>query len=85
MKKSGVSKDLFILSLLTVLTVLTWIAFDAYRAFKKSDIPKVLQKQMEPLNSQLNTQVLEKLATRTKIEKGELLLPLATPTPTEGQ
>lgn len=51
------------------MTVATWLAFDAFRAWKKQDIPQILQEQIEPLNPQLDLKVLENLSTRIKIEK----------------
>jgi len=83
MKKSKLPRDLFIVSLLTLITVFTWIVFDVYRAAKKIEIPEVLQRQIEPINPEINTSILEDLSKRDNMGKSDVP-PLATPTPTKG-
>ena len=81
MRRSKISKDLFIVSILTVITALTWIAFDAYRAFAKKDTPRVLEEQLETLNPEIDTRTLDNLSKRKKFHIEELIL-TGSPVPT---
>lgn len=83
-------RDLFYLSIMTLLTVLTWLGFDVYRAYHRVQIPQVLKKQIQPLDPQLDTQVLGSLGQRQYKNREELsvstpetITPTATPTSTE--
>ncbi len=78
MRPSKIPRDLFIISILTLITVLTWIAFDAYRVLQKEDVPKILQKQIEPINPDLDTKILDDLSGRIQIEKDTLTAPHST-------
>lgn len=68
-RQQKIPRDLFLFSIMTVLTVFTWLTLDAYRSWKKKDLPEVLQQQIEPLNPQLDTQVLNSLSSRIRIQK----------------
>lgn len=72
MKKLQLGKDALILSILTLITVLTWIGFDVYRALTKTEIPKVLKRQIAPLNPKLPTTTLEGLQQRVTFTQEEL-------------
>lgn len=80
MRPSKIPRDLFIISILTLITVLTWIAFDAYRVLKKEDVPNILQKQIETINPDLDTKILDDLSGRIQIEKDALTAPHSTST-----
>ena len=79
MKKFQLGKDALILAILTLITILTWIAFDLYRTLTKTEIPKVLQKQIAPLNPTIPLGILEELETRisfTQEELSEVVVPV---------
>lgn len=83
-------RDLFYLSIMSLLTVLTWLGFDVYRAYHRVEIPQVLKKQIQPLDPQLDTQVLGSLGQRQYKNREELsvstpetIIPTAIPTSTE--
>lgn len=63
-KKTKVSRDLLIISILTFITILTWIVMDVYRNLTQKQIPEVLEKQLLPLNSEIETKVFDQLENR---------------------
>lgn len=71
MKKQSVSKDFLFLSVLTVITVAVWIAIDVYYALNKSEVSKIHQKQIEPLNPEIDISVLDKLEKQNFYEWSE--------------
>ena len=84
MKKIKLGKDALKLAILTLITVITWIGFDVYRALTKSDIPKILQRQIAPLNPKLDWETVERLKTKGTVGEEELkkvVVPETTPTP----
>ena len=78
MPKKFLSRDLLILSILTVITVFTWIGFEVYRALTKTEIPVVLQRQIEPLNPVIQREVIENLKSRKYFSTEELVAPPVT-------
>lgn len=79
--KNSFSRDLFFVAILTVITVFTWVSLDTYRAFTKSEMPKVLQEQLSPLNPEFDRQVFEDLSKRIMFNKELLVIPTAATTP----
>lgn len=78
-------RDLFYLSIMSLLTVLTWLGFDVYRAYRRVQIPQVLKKQIQPLDPNLDTQVLSSLSQRQYKNREDLSVSTPetiTPTPT---
>lgn len=63
-KKTKVSRDLLIISILTFITILTWVVMDVYRNLTQKQIPEVLEKQLLPLNSEIETKVFDQLENR---------------------
>jgi len=72
MKKLQLGKDALILAILTLITVITWIAFDVYRILAKTEIPRILQKQIAPLDSKIPVTTLEELEERISFSQEEL-------------
>jgi len=72
MKKRKTKKNILKLVILTTITVFSWIAFDIYHTFRKSTIPQVLQKQLEPLDPNFDKKTLESLQKRRIITLEEL-------------
>lgn len=82
MKKKGIKKDLFAVSVITIITITVWLVLDIFLTFQKKAVPAVLQKQMEPLNPKLNMEVLEELEKKEYFDfTEEDLLPAITITP----
>lgn len=65
------NRDLLNLSIMTLITVLTWLGFDLYRAFQQVEIPQVLERQIQPLNPQLDKEVFANLKERDFISREE--------------
>lgn len=65
------NRDLLNLSIMTLITVLTWAGFDVYRAFHQTEIPQVLERQIQPLDPQLEKEVLANLKERDFISREE--------------
>ncbi len=66
-----INRDLLNLSIMTLITVLTWAGFDVYRAFHRVEIPEVLERQIRPLDPELDIEVLANLKERDFISKEE--------------
>jgi hypothetical protein len=84
MKKIKLGKDALTLSILTLVTVLTWIGFDVYKALTKSEIPRVLQKQIAPLNPKVDWEIIEELRNKKTVSEEELktvVIPEVSPSP----
>lgn len=60
-KKAKISRDFLVLSILTLITILTWIGMEIYRSLVKSEIPKVLEEQLKPLNPEIEVTVFDML------------------------
>lgn len=52
-------KEWLIAAILTFLTICAWVIFDILHTRAKVEIPANLQEVIEPINPELNTQVLE--------------------------
>lgn len=72
MKKFQLGKDALVLAVLTLITVLTWMGFDIYRTLTKTEIPRVIQKQIAPLDSRIPVTTMEGLEQRTSFTQEEL-------------
>ena len=84
MKKIQLGRDALILSIMTLITVLSWIGFDVYQALTKTEMPRVLKRQLAPLNPRLNRTVIDKLRKRETLSQEELsklIPPVITPSP----
>jgi len=84
MKKIQLGRDALILSIMTLITVLSWIGFDVYQALTKTEMPRVLKRQLAPLNPRLNRTVIDKLRKRETLSQEELsklIPPAITPSP----
>ncbi len=82
MKKKGIKKDLFTVSIITMVTITVWVFLDIFLTFQKKAVPAVVQKQMEPLNPKLNTELLDELEKKEYFDfTEEDLLPAITITP----
>lgn len=75
--KKQLSRDLLTLSVLTLITVFTWIGFEVYRALTKTEIPTVLQRQIEPLNPTIKRDIFQDLKSRRSFSTEELVVPAA--------
>jgi hypothetical protein len=73
MEKQRLNRDLLILAILTVITVFTWIGFEVYRTLTETEIPSVLQHQIEPLNPTIEKAVLQSLKSRKSFSPEELV------------
>lgn len=54
-----IKKRWFIATILTFLTICAWVIFDILHARAKVEIPQNLQEVIEPINPQINTQILD--------------------------
>jgi len=58
-------------AILTLITSFVWISFDVYRAFTERPAPTVSAEILAPVNPELDTGLLEKLANRVYFEGGQ--------------
>ncbi|MDP2670877.1 MAG: hypothetical protein Q8P13_00185 [bacterium] len=56
-----ISKNLTNILGLTLITLLVWVGFQVFQIFTTSSIPPATQKQLQPLNPNLDTALLEEL------------------------
>ena len=57
---------------MTLITVLTWTAFEIYQVLHKVEIPQVLQEQTAPLDTNLATDVIDRLKDRDSLNLNEI-------------
>jgi hypothetical protein len=82
MKKKRLSKDILVLVILSLITVLTWIGLDLHRIFSKEEASDVPTQQLEPLNPEINQEMIDQISEESLFGKGEYLPP-ETPTSEE--
>lgn len=75
MKKRRISKDILILVILSLITVLTWIGLDIHRIFFREEELYVLTQQMEPLNPEIDQEIIDQISKESLFEKEEYLPP----------
>ena len=71
-KQKHYTHDLVIIAVLSVITVGVWIGFSVYQSLKTSTISKNLEVQLQPLNPDFDTQVINDLNLRKSINQTEL-------------
>jgi sensor domain CHASE-containing protein len=81
MKQSKLSRNTVLALILTIITIFVWIAVDVYKIMAKKEIPAVLKEQLEPLNTNLETEILETLSTKKSYTVEDLGQTLNNPTP----
>lgn len=79
MKKERISREIFLLAVFTSFTVFTWIGLDVWRAFFKKEVPEISQIRLEPLNPELDVEVIENLKTRKLFTFEEVAIPTVSP------
>jgi hypothetical protein len=84
MRKKTLNRDFLILSILSVITVFTWIGLEVYQTLNKTEIPSVLQRQIEPLNPVIETDVVQGLKSRKSYSAEELVTAPLLPEETVG-
>lgn len=72
MNKLKFSKEALNIAILTLVTILFWIGFEVYQSLTKIDIPQVLQKQTEPLDTTISFPIIEGLKQRNSFTEQEL-------------
>lgn len=71
-KQLVLKNNLYKLSLISFITVVIWIGFEIYWSYKqKNPIPNI-QKQIEPLNPNIDTATIQSLKSRQKITIDDL-------------
>lgn len=60
------NKDLLIISIFTVITVFVWIVSDVYHSVVNSQITKVQEELIEPLNPKFDVFALENIRSRAQ-------------------
>lgn len=66
------SKNLLYIFILALVVALVWIVLGVYHVTVQTTISPEIQKLTKPLNPAIDTQVLEKLSTRTQYSAEEL-------------
>lgn len=86
-------KEFLLLSIMTFITVVLWTGFEVYHTHQASTVPNLLLEQIEPLDPQLETKIIEKLKDRLTEENLSIapvsttsfsvsITPTSSPTPT---
>jgi hypothetical protein len=75
MKKRRLSRDILILVILSLITDFTWIGLDLYRIFFKEEEVFVPPQQMEPLNPEIDQEIINQISQESSFGKGEYLPP----------
>ncbi len=60
------NKDLLIISIFTVITVFVWIVSDVYHSVVNSQITKVQEELIEPLNPKFDEFALQNIRSRAQ-------------------
>lgn len=79
MRKRKISRDILVLAVLTLITVATWTILDLHRIFSDKESISVPQEQLEPLNPELDDEVINQLSEKQYLEKGQYLPPESVP------
>lgn len=58
------SKDIIIILGLTLVVVVGWISADVYKALTETEAPVVTQEMLQPIDPELDLEVLEDLRSR---------------------
>ncbi len=58
------SKDIILILSLALVVVAGWISADVYKALTKTEAPVVTQKMLQPIDPELDLEVLEDLKSR---------------------
>lgn len=65
MRKKNLDRDIVILLLFTLFTIVSWVGFEVYRAFVRHTPPPAnVQTYLKSFDTNLNTEVLNKLQSR---------------------
>lgn len=67
-RKTELSRSILIIGLFTLLAVGSWVGFDLYRSATKTTLPKVLQSQMQPLETKVDQELLDDLQGRQQYD-----------------
>lgn len=67
-----VNRDLLFIAILSVVTVAAWIGLTVYLALRTPTTTKVLQEQLQPINPDFDTQVINALNLRETINQQDL-------------
>jgi hypothetical protein len=70
--KRPLSMDILFIGVISLLAVGSWVIFDVYRAFTKTTVPKVLQKQIRPLESKIDTTLFTSIKSRRQFDDTQL-------------
>lgn len=71
-EKAPLSFDILMIGVISLLAVGSWVIFDVYRSFTVTTVPKVLQKQIRPLNSKLDPDLLSDIRARRQFSDLQL-------------
>lgn len=58
------SKDIIIILALALIVVAGWISIDLYKAYTETKAPVVTEAVMEPINPEIDFEVIQDLKTR---------------------
>jgi len=64
--KKNANKDLFLLSIFTLITVTLWIFFELLKTIKTSTVKPNVQEVITPLDSKLNTDIFDIIASKNE-------------------
>lgn len=71
--KRPLTMDLLFVGIVSLLAVGSWVIFDVYRAVTVTTIPRVLQRQIRPLRSEIDDELIGNIRARRRFSESELL------------
>ncbi len=71
-KNQRISRSALIVGIFSLLTVGSWVGFDVYRSLVKTTIPPDVQKQIQPLDSKIDPNLMSDLKSRRSFTDSEL-------------
>jgi cytoskeletal protein RodZ len=71
--KKPISMDILFIGVISLLAVGSWAIFDIYRAATVTTVPQVLQRQIRPIQSEIDDELLSDIRSRRRFSETELL------------
>lgn len=71
-KRKTQNRDFIIIIFLTFVVIAVWIGLEVYRSLNTSTVPQVIKSQIQPLNSDFDTETIDALNLRKTVSQSEL-------------
>ena len=71
-QRKPLSFDILMIGVISLLAIGSWVVFDVYRSLTKTTVPRVLQKQIRPLQSTIDPQLFADIKLRRRFTQQQL-------------